>query len=64
MVRFFDCDDDARLSFQDFLQMLLPCEDNALRNIVIDRPSARVGKYDYLPKEIEMCLVTVIDKEI
>jgi len=32
LVKFFDSDEDGRLSFQDFLQMVLPCTDNYLRN--------------------------------
>jgi Ca2+-binding EF-hand superfamily protein len=31
MLRYFDTDEDGRLSFQDFLQLVLPCEDNGLR---------------------------------
>jgi len=64
LVRFFDSDDDGRLSFQDFLQMLLPCEDNTLRNMTIDRPSRRIGRYDMLPRDIELCLAQVIEREI
>ena len=63
-MRFFDSDDDGRLSFQDFLQMLLPCEDTYLRNVTLDRPSHRVGRYDYLPRDIEIGLTAVIEKEI
>ena len=44
--------------------MLLPCEDNLLRNVTIDRPSCRVGRYDFLPRDIEMALATVIEREI
>ena len=64
LVRFFDSDEDGRLSFQDFLQMLLPCEDNYLRNIALDRPSHRVGRYDYLPRDIELAMANVIEREI
>ena len=35
LVKFFDSDEDGRLSFQDFIQMILPCEDNRLRNITL-----------------------------
>lgn len=44
--------------------MLLPCEDNLLRNITLDRPAYRVGRFDHLPHDIELCLVAVIEKEI
>ena len=35
-----------------------------MRTITIDRPSHRVGRYDFLPRDIEMALATVIEKEI
>ena len=47
-----------------FLQMLLPCTDNLLRNISLDRPSHRVGRYDNLPRDIELALLEIIEKEI
>lgn len=42
----------------------MPCENNQLRNIALDRPSVRIGRYDFLPSDIEMALATVIEKEI
>ena len=44
--------------------MVLPCEDNLLRNMTLDRPSARIGRYDHLPRDIELALTSVIEKEI
>ena len=44
--------------------MLLPCEDNLLRNITIDRPACRVGRFDNLACDIESALLDVIEKEI
>ncbi len=44
--------------------MLLPCEDNLLRNITIDRPACRVGRFDSLACDIESALLDVIEKEI
>ena len=64
LVQFFDSNGNARLSFQEFLQMVLPCEDNFLRNRTLDRPSRHVGRFDYLPRDIELALATVIEKEI
>ena len=64
LINFFDSDEDGRLSFQDFLQMLLPCEDNALRNMCLDRPTHRVGKYDGLPRDIECGIQEVIENEL
>lgn len=44
--------------------MFLPCEDNALRNMCLDRPTHRVGKYDALPRDIECGMLEVIDNEL
>lgn len=44
--------------------MILPCEDNILRNVVLDRPSRRIGRYDILPRDIEFSIVNVIQKEV
>ena len=64
LIEFFDSDGNKRLTFQEFLQMLLPCEDNLLRNITLDRPSRRCGRYDNLPRDIELAMTSVIEKEI
>jgi hypothetical protein len=41
--------------------MFLPCEDNFLRNVTLDRPSGRVGRYDTLPRDIELAITAVIE---
>ncbi len=64
LVKFFDCDEDGRLSLSDFVQILLPCEDNLLRRIASERPIFRVGRYDYLPRDIENALTELLEKEL
>ena len=64
LVKFFDGDGNSKLSFQEFIQMFLPCEDNVLRNITIDRPSIRVGRFERLPRDIEDGMVAVLVKEV
>jgi len=64
LVKFFDSDGNARLTYQEFIQLLLPCEDMVLRNITIDRPPRRCGRFDPLPRDIELCMTTVLEKEI
>ena len=44
--------------------MLLPCEDNCLRTIALDRPAMRVGRFDNLPCDIEQALLAVIEHEL
>ena len=64
LVQFFDSNGNGRLSFQEFLQMFLPCEDNFLRNVTLDRPSGRVGRYDHLPRDIELAITAVLELEV
>lgn len=44
--------------------MILPCEDNLLRRITLERHAFRVGRYDNLPRDIERALVEVIEREL
>ena len=44
--------------------MILPCTDNLLRNVTLDRPSHRVGRFDTLPRDIELALLEIIENEI
>ena len=44
--------------------MWLPCTVNLLRNITLDRPSFRVGRYDSLPYDIERAMCEILEKEI
>ena len=64
LICFFDSDGNKRLTFQEVIQIFLPCEDNLLRNITLDRPSRRVGRFEFLPRDIEIAMTTVIEKEI
>ena len=59
-----DGDGNKRLTFQEFLQVFLPCEDNLLRNMTLDRPSRRVARFEFLPRDIEIAMTTVIEKEV
>lgn len=64
LVNFFDSDEDGYLSYSDFIQIVLPCDDNLLRSQVQKRPYSRVGRFDALPYEMEMGLVKLIQHEL
>lgn len=66
LINFYDNDQNQMLNFEEFNQMLLPCEDNALATEVENRQSrvAVMGKYDKLT-DIQECAITcIIDKEL
>jgi Ca2+-binding EF-hand superfamily protein len=64
VVSFFDNDNDGRLSFTEFEQILLPCEDNCLRRIAQDRPALRVARYENLPLDIERGIISILQREV
>jgi Ca2+-binding EF-hand superfamily protein len=64
LVKFFDNNEDGRLSFTEFEQILLPCEDNALRRLAQDRRSYRVARYENLPLDIERAMAAIIEREV
>jgi len=64
LLRFFDSDEDGRLSYSDFNQLLLPCDDNCLRQITLDRHACRVARYENLPLDIERGISGVIEREV
>jgi len=64
VIKFFDADEDGRLNYPDFMQMLLPCDHPSLRAAATQRPNVYINKFDYLTLDIEKDLTTLILKEI
>jgi Ca2+-binding EF-hand superfamily protein len=64
LVKFFDNNEDGRLSYNEFEQILLPCSDNVLRQMAIERRAYRVARYENLPCDIERAIAAIIDREI
>lgn len=64
LVRFFDCDKDGVLNLAEFQQMLLPCEDNYLKDRALNRPSIRLGKGGRLPYDQESSLTAILEAEL
>lgn len=48
LIRYFDSDEDGVLSYSDFIQIVLPCDNNDLRVEVQRKPYTRVGRFDTL----------------
>lgn len=64
LVEFFDCDEDERLNYTEFLSMVLPCDAAKLRTEITQRPNYFVGREDFLSKNVELELCRLIIKEI
>ena len=64
MVDYFDANGDHVLTYNEFSQILLPCEDNVLRNVTLDRSHKAIDKLDILPGDIAEGITAVFEKEI
>ena len=64
LIKFFDSDEDGRLSFSDFEQIFLPCEDNFLRERTQDRRAGRISRWDFLPRDIESQMAQILEREL
>ena len=64
MFNFFDRDGDGFLDFADFLTLVLPNVDMALRAKVSQRQNYDVGKNDRLQSNVEFELSRLLEKEI
>lgn len=64
LVAFFDADGNSLLSFDEWVQMMLPCEDNFLRDRTMARFAPPLLRHEGLPRDIELAMCDVIEKEI
>ena len=65
LVKFFDSDSDLAMSYADFLQMVLPCNNELLRAIASQRPNETYVKVPGdIPEEVEKELALLIMMEI
>ena len=64
LVQFYDSNQDGVLSYSEFLAMTLPCESQLLRSEATQRPNYHVGQFDYLPREVELALTSLLEKEL
>jgi len=55
---------DGRLSYADFLEVVLPKTSPVLREIATQRPSYYVAEDEILPYEVELGLAKIFDKEV
>ena len=65
LIRYYVDDLDFSLTYKDFSQLLLPCENTVLRNsLLARRPYARVSRYQFLHRDIEHALCELLLEEI
>ena len=63
---FFDSNSNRQLDATEFSHIILPCEDNDVRKVILDRnqENARVGKNQRLSVAIENGLTKILQGEI
>lgn len=64
MIGIYDLNDDGKLSYTEFLNLVLPNTSPSLRKLVTSRPSYYVSRFESLPYETEWALARVLNKEI
>ena len=64
VIRFFDSTMERRLYYSDFLQLVLPCDQNVLRADASQRQTYEVSPEQYLPFDIEKLLSKLLFKEL
>ena len=64
IVRYFDSTQGDLLHFNDFLQILMPCDEPALRADIAQRPNFVVPNAESLGPSVEAELACLFEKEI
>jgi len=64
LVKFFDSDEDGRLHYPDFMQMILPCDNTLLRSRATQRPNGQINPGDFLTLDVERDLTNLLVSEI
>ena len=64
VVKFFDSDEDGKLNYPDFMQVILPCDNPYLRAVATQRPNVFINKFDYLTIDVERDVTKLLVSEI
>lgn len=64
VVKFFDSDEDGKLNYPDFLQIILPCTNGKLRAQTTQRQMGDCKPTDFLTLDVEQDLSRLLQMEI
>lgn len=64
VIKFFDSDEDGKLNYPDFLQMILPCTNMKLRAQTTQRVMGDCKPSDFLTLDVEQDLTRLLKMEI
>ena len=64
VIKFFDSDEDGKLNYPDFLQIVLPCTNYKMRAEVTQRMNRECRSTDYLTMDVEQDLSRLLKAEV
>ena len=64
VIKFFDSDEDGKLNYPDFLQMILPCTNSKLRSQTTQRVMGDCRPTDFLTLDVEQDMTILFKMEI
>jgi Ca2+-binding EF-hand superfamily protein len=64
LVKYFDSDSDGFLNYQEFMQVMLPCDDMYLRSAATQRPNYPISPTAFLHRTVEKDLTELLEREI
>ncbi len=64
IVKYFATKSKTRLSYHDFLQIILPCDDAFMRAAVTQRPTYPLRRDEFLSRRVEKALTHLFTKEM
>ena len=64
LVKFFDADEDGKLNYTEYLQIILPCLNHKLRASTTQRIVQHCKPTDFLPIDVEQDLARLFKKEV
>jgi hypothetical protein len=64
LVKYFDGNNDGFLDYQEFMQVMLPCDDMYLRSAATQRPNYPISPHAFLAPSVEKDLTELLEREI
>lgn len=64
VMKFFDSDEDGKLNYPDFLQIVLPCTNQKIRSSTTQRPMNDCRPTDFLTLDVEQDLSRLLKMEV
>lgn len=64
LIKFFDSDEDGKLHYPDYLQMILPCTNAKMRSEQTQKRIQECRPEDYLSLDVEQDMMRLIRAEM